>query len=291
MVPVAVERVLVDLGLAAPAATWTAQTGGRTNRVWKIEGKGSALICKLFGKPDENPLYPNQPGAEYEALKALYRHRIVPEPVALVNTDVGEVLIYRHLDGAPWQTGAGKVAHLLATLHGMQPDLPLRRLPSGSAALIEQTKAIIAATGSMAPTLPITLDDPKVPPVQKEVLIHTDVVANNILVTRDGLRLIDWQCPALGDPCEDLASFLSPAMQTLYAENPLDPAEARAFLAAYPNRSTVQRYLQLAPIFHWRIAAYCHWKSARGERDYEGAMELEISALQNSYGDHKEARQ
>ena len=95
------------------------------------------------------------------------------------------------------------------------------------------------------------------------------------------LTLIDWQCPRLGDPAEDLALFLSPAMQLLYRGAPLGLAEQDAFLAAYPDPQVTARLRALLPWFHWRMAAYCLWKAERGGAEDREAMALEIAALQS----------
>ena len=55
----------------------------------------------------------------------------------------------------------------------------------------------------------------EVAPVGHPCLIHGDTVPNNFIQSVDALVLIDWQCPALGDPVLDLAIFLSPAMQQI----------------------------------------------------------------------------
>ncbi len=56
------------------------------------------------------------------------------------------------------------------------------------------------------------------------------------------LTLIDWQCPAIGDPCLDLALFLSPTMQQVNGKTPLSGAEVAAFLEAYDNPQVTCRY-------------------------------------------------
>jgi thiamine kinase len=40
------------------------------------------------------------------------------------------------------------------------------------------------------------------------VLLHTDVVPGNLILGDKGLQLIDWQCPAIGDPIVDIMMFL-----------------------------------------------------------------------------------
>ena len=92
-----------------------------------------------------------------------------------------------------------------------------------------------------------------------------------------GLTLIDWQCPASGDPTEDIATFLSPAMQRLYRGTILSEAEREAFLAAYPDPAIVARYRALKSVYRWRMAAHCLWKAERGASDYAGALRLEFA--------------
>jgi hypothetical protein len=67
-------------------------------------------------------------------------------------------------------------------------------------------------------------------------------------------------------------------MQWLYRGAPLSADETSAFLSAYGNPATIARYRALAPVLHWRIAAHCAWRAARGDTDYAQAMRLE-SAL------------
>lgn len=116
-------------------------------------------------------------------------------------------------------------------------------------------------------------------PASKLRLVHGDPVPGNIVVSNRRIILIDWQCPVLGDPAEDLAIFLSPAMQFLYRGSPLADAERQVFLHAYPDRATVARFLALEPWFHWRMAAYCLWQAGRGRSEYARAFELERKAL------------
>ncbi len=99
------------------------------------------------------------------------------------------------------------------------------------------------------------------------------------MVTENGLCLIDWQCPALGDPAEDLAQFLSPGMQGLYGNQPLTATARGNFLAAYPNQDVVMRFRRLEPWFRWRNTAYFAWRVAQGDADYARAFDVECAAL------------
>jgi aminoglycoside phosphotransferase (APT) family kinase protein len=88
-------------------------------------------------------------------------------------------------------------------------------------------------------------------------LVHTDVGAGNLIVGAGGIRLIDWQCPGVGDPAEDVWAFLSPAFQILFNHAPLTPQECETFMKAYGKEGTAARLAFLAPYFAYRMAAYC----------------------------------
>lgn len=114
----------------------------------------------------------------------------------------------------------------------------------------------------------------------KEVNLHGDPVPGNMVASPRGLILIDWQCPAIGDPASDLAIFLSPAMQTLYRSAPLTPCDAKRFLTAYGDEATVFRYLHRAPLYHYRIAAHCLWRAHLGHEGYGSAAAAEFAYLE-----------
>lgn len=272
------QKAFAQEGLAAPADAWEPLTGGRSNAVWKVGSGPKALVCKLYSTGEVNPIFPNLPGAEYDTLKTLSAQNLAPAPVALLNTKAGDVLVYRHLVGTTWRSGTPEVADLLAKLHQISPP-ELRVLPSGSKALLTQTKAILATLDGQFSLPDWLLRRDAVPPTDRRALLHTDVVPGNIIATEQGLRLIDWQSPALGDPAEDIASFLSPAMQILYRGAPLTAPEEMAFLTKYPDQVTLGRYHQLAPFYQARVAAYCCWKLARGAKDYAAAFEAELARL------------
>lgn len=253
----------IDPGLAQ--AVWTPLLGGRTNLVWRA----GDLVVKQYDPTAASLLFPNDPRAEATALRALAPHGLAPE---LRAAGLGW-LIYRHIPGSLWQGNPAPVARMMHRLHRTAPHPDFRILPNGSTALLAQATTI--AQGLALPPPP---PDPGLPPVPP-CIVHGDAVAGNILHGPMGPILIDWQCPGLGDPCDDLAAYLSPAMQWLYTGQPLAPGDRDAFLAAYPDAATVARYRALAPLLHWRIAAHCAYRAARGDADYAAALSLECAAL------------
>lgn len=241
---------------------WHRLCGGRSNRVWRV----GDIVVKLRCPESATPLFPNDSGTEALALQSLAPLGIAPQLLAQGET----WLAWQFLSGAPWR-GEGGIADLLGCLRRapLRPGLPLR--PMGARAIAQHA---IGFAPSGLPALP-ALPDLQLPAPS---LVHGDFVPGNILATADGLRLIDWQCPGLGDPVDDLALFLSPAMQGLYRGAPLSAEAVAAILAELPP-DFAHRYLALRPILHWRIAAHCAFRARRGDTDYDLALRMELTAL------------
>lgn len=251
------------------AAHWTPLSGGRTNLLWRA----GDVVVKAYDPASATPLFPNDPQAEAEALRRFAPHGLAPDLIAQGDG----WLCYRHLPGACWRDNPAQVAHLLARLHRLPPapQTQFRAIASGAAALTAQGLAIAQACRATLPPPP-AIADPG--PVRHPTSLHGDAVAGNVIIGPRGPALIDWQCPATGDAAEDIATFLSPAMQWLYRGKPLSTDEVAAFLAAYPDPDPVARYRRLAPLFRWRMAAHCLWKAERGAADYAQALTLELAA-------------
>ena len=273
--PAALKRHWQVAGHVTEHAVWTPLSGGRTNPIWRIDGGAEALVCKLFLPDAATPLFANDPAAEWAALRALSGLGIAPEPVASSRTALGDSLLYRHVSGQPWRSDPSAVAHLLRRLHEVPPPRALPRALPDATGLVEQGRAMlmqIAATNALppAPTAQAAL--------QGAAFLHGDPIPGNILQDGSQMTLIDWQCPAIGDPCLDLALFLSPAMQIVNGNPPLPATQVAAFLEAYGDPLLTRRYRALAPLFHWRMAAYCLWKAHHGDAAYAPAMALELAA-------------
>ncbi len=68
-------------------------------------------------------------------------------------------------------------------------------------------------------------------------------------------------------------------MQQIYRGAPVTPDEEDSFLFAYGDKLAAARYRALAPWFHWRMAAYCLWRTIRGDADYQLPMAMELERL------------
>jgi hypothetical protein len=254
-------------GLPGLDQRWQRLTGGRVNLLWRV----GQVVIKQFRASGISPLFPNDPSAEAAALTLLAPYELAPKLLARGQ----DWLAYEFRPGRAWRSDTTIVARALGNLHRLTvPAHSFRLGANGSAQLLEQAKAIAALCKShIGP-----------PPPDNGVasgptcLIHGDAVPGNLIALNGKITFIDWQCPAIGDPAEDIATFLSPAMQYLYRGTPLSQAEVSAFRAACPAPQ-VERYDQLAAIYHWRMAAHCLWKAEHGAPDYGKAMNLELESL------------
>ena len=276
--PLPVLNALVREGLATCGTSFHALSGGRTNRLWRFEHEGRNLVAKLF-RGDGTPLFPNDPCAEAQALRHLAGTGLAPDFVALLDSPEGSLLVYRHVDGPVWQNDFGSAGETMARLHATPPPPELRKLTSENSP-VAQGEALLSACGTKARRrlAPLRPEINEMKPAQP-VFLHGDIVPDNIVAAKSGNCLIDWQCPAIGDPVEDIAIFLSPAMHRLYGGHALQETDAEQFFAGYGDMLAEERYRIHLPAYCWRMAAYCLWKAEHGDADYEAAAQLEINAL------------
>ncbi|MGL4309475.1 MAG: phosphotransferase [Paracoccaceae bacterium] len=277
----AIRALAESRGAVPKGAGWHRLSGGRTNRVWKT-GTDDPLVIKLYDTAAASPLFPNRPEQEAVALSAAASHGLAPRIRDRFVTPFGECLVYELASGGMWRTGTIPVAKALHAVHSLTPPSGLTMKPGGEAALRVEIRAILNSCGiTQAAPLLQYLDRLQVAqmPLAAPVFLHGDPVPGNIIRRGRKLMLIDWQCAGTGDAADDLALFLSPAMQRLYRGKPLSSWESETFLAAYPDTFVISRYRALKPLFHLRMAAHCLWKSERGAAGYGRALALERAAL------------
>jgi len=258
-------------------AHWQALFGGRTNAAWQVSGLKASAVLKLYRRGGQNPLFPNDPAAEAKMLKHLDGTEIAPRLIANFTTDEMECNLYETLPGRAWTEGVERVAELIQRLHKISVPTGLRVAANGSEELLNHALKILQAADLRAAP-PQKLLQISVAKTASIELLHGDIVPGNLIAEGNDLRLIDWQCPAIGDSTEDLAIFLSPAMQLLYRGGILSDEETQSFLSSFSVEQQ-ERYRALAPLYHFRMAAYCHWQIARGQLDYAEALTVEEQAL------------
>ena len=256
---------------------WHAQAGGQTNKVWRLTGDKD-LICKLYLETKNNPLFNNIPEAEYRCLLWLDGSDIAPKPYKYLKTPFGNVLLYNYIEGQIWSHNVDTVSELLTRIHNHKYPKELRILSALPSDIKQTGLEIINNLNNYhkdkliktCPNVSISNIEP--------VLLHTDVVPGNLILGKNGLRIIDWQCPAVGDPIVDIMMFLSPGMHEIYGTGKLSMKDHEALLLNLTPKLR-NRYNIIGPLYHWRLAAYCFWKAEQGFIDYEKAALAEINLL------------
>jgi len=271
------QNYLFMQGIVSDQTVWRTQTGGRTNKVWRLEGERD-LICKLYLETKTNPLFNNTPEAEYKCLLWLEGSDTAPQPYKYLKTPFGEVLLYNYVMGETWSNDVDTVSELLTQIRKHKCPKGLRSLSNLPSDIKQIGLNIINKLNSyhkdklikICPEVSISDIEP--------VLLHTDVVPGNLIIGDKGLRLIDWQCPAIGDPIVDIMMFLSPGMHEIYGSGKLSMKDHETFLMNLTPKLR-DRYNIIGPLYHWRLAAYCFWKAEQGYIEYENAALEEINLL------------
>jgi aminoglycoside phosphotransferase (APT) family kinase protein len=253
-------------------------TGGFWNRVYRLRSKeGTAMdwVVKQFVQVPVNPMFPILPTAEYAALQFLEEQACAPKPIAFIaDSPVGSLLVYEYVQGSSWNGDLEAAATLLATVQRIPIDAfathAFRKLPTESPELLKHADEMLqrhpGALGESVRELRPLVSIQALHPSHREVLVHTDCGPGNMVSSPDGLRLIDWQCPGLGDGLQDVVTFLSPAMQLLYGYPVLTDAQEQHFVGAYfsalgqtpsDSQETQARLHRIRSSHHYRFAAYC----------------------------------
>lgn len=278
--PAALREELVSRSIILPDCAIKPLTGGHTNNLWQAESRDGPVVVKSYSGEGSNPLFANSPGNEAHLLRHLQATGLAPALVETFQHAQAGVLIYSLVRGRTWQSNPAIVASAFERLHSAPLLVSLPHAPDGSAQLAKQTFEILSACkrpeksqiASLKPQTPVASSG-------RMHLLHGDPVPGNLIAHRDGITFIDWQCPQIGDPVNDLALFLSPAMQLVYRNAALTTEEKTSFFSAFKDTSLKTRFAALAPWYHWRMAAYCLWRCENGCEDYRPALALELSAL------------
>jgi len=271
------QNYLLMQGILSNQTVWHAQTGGQTNKVWRLIGEKD-LICKLYSETENNPLFNNTPEEEYKCLLWVDGSGIAPKPYKYLKTPFGEVLLYNYIKGQTWSHDVSTVSELLTRIHKHKYPKDLRILSALPSDIKQTGLEIINKLNNYHKNKLINIcPDVSISDIEP-VLLHTDVVPGNLILGDEGLRLIDWQCPAIGDPIIDIMMFLSPGMHEIYGSGKLSMKDHEGFLMSLSS-DLRNRYNKIGPLYHWRLAAYCVWKAEQGFIEYEEAALAEIDIL------------
>jgi len=293
---------------SASSASLKLLTGGFWNKVYRLrtgDKLGLDWVVKQFVQVPVNPMFPILPEAEYAALQFLQGKECAPNPVTFIaDSPAGSLLVYEYIRGSSWDGGLDAAAKLLARVHRIPVDAfarnAFRQLATEPADLLDHAQrmldchatAVSDSVRALFPSGTLQIETP----VGRPSLVHTDCGPGNMVSSPEGLRLIDWQCPGIGDGLQDVVTFLSPAMQILYGYPVLTQEQERQFLQAYvtalddpaANTPTVQaRLAGTRAAHHYRFAAYCAMRSQdtagsdeKTSRLYSVALAAELQMLQ-----------
>ena len=234
--------------------------GGAWNEVFRITSADADIVIKRFVTVLEGTLFPNLPDAEALALERLSGLAVAPDPIRFFSeTKWGPVLVYRFHEGESWSENVGLVAELLKRKLSVDAS-GFRNVPLDAEGVIEEGDKLFARCSDDRRVDGFRRARPAArpaPELSHRSLIHTDVGPTNLIHGPKGLRLIDWQCPAAGDPAEDVFSFLTPAWQILSFRDPHSAADRKEFLRIYNDAAMEERLSILEPAFIYRAASYC----------------------------------
>ena len=230
--------------------------GGYLNEVLFVTTGEDRMVLKSFARETTGTLFPNLPAQEVRALSLLGPLDVAPRLLAF--WPEASAIAYAYVEGLPWAQGTGDVARLLLRKEAADPA-GFRAVPCNPAKILAEGDKIFARCSAVSPKRRPRMIECPLP--DRLSLIHTDLGPGNLIGDGQGLRIIDWQCPAAGDLVEDIYSFLSPAFQILSEHAPLTPDEGTEFWTALDRPDLQHRYVALRPFYAWRMAAYCLWRS------------------------------
>lgn len=250
-----IRKFLSSQGLVDEQTHFQMLQGGYLNSVWRIDTAEKSLVAKEFKPPMMSTLFPNLPQDEVNALQRLEGLNVAPDLVGF--WPEVSLVVYGYVEGDMWKEDTESVAKLLLRKEEADPA-GFRKVPLQFKAILAEGDALFSRCQYIPSIGPPPIVE--VPRVEKVSLIHTDIGVNLVGAGSD-LRLIDWQCPAAGDNCEDIYSFLSPAFQILAKCDPLSNKQVDDFWQTLSRPDLAQRYALLRPAYSWRFAGYCAWRA------------------------------
>jgi len=311
------KKFLNDKGLieAGSSPTITALSGGLWNDVYRVKTTSQDWIVKSMEEDNsKSRFYPNQPQQEKEALELLASLDIAPELVAFFPAEHNNpaILIYEFASGhmltkelhlEDRKPMLKLVAELLAKQHSTDIDQSeFRQVPAQPNAMMLLAKNLLSNVEDDNNTKRLqhfesTLENNLNTIKAKDVLLHTDAWAGNFIFnkSRNKLTLIDWQCPAIGDPTFDIWTFACSGYNLLEGERLFNDEEKQFFIDCYielsGDKNFKERFEYFEAYFTYQVAAHsCQRVVALSEENpkaskaFQKIFNLHLSRLENLYG-------
>lgn len=219
-------------------------------------------MVKHYNRANASKLFANNAELEWISLTALAPRGLAPLPMHRSSLpDGSDIILYAYVSPLG-EVGATEIGTFLRNLHDQPPPMGLPD-HKGFERILELCKHYKLECG---------LPDYR---PKRAVLLHGDPVTPNILMS-DRVLAIDWQCPALGDPCYDIAIALSSGMRVAYGYPPFSDLERTKFWCAYRDDDVKSQFDKVGPVYRQIIAAYLNArantldeKAARAELEQE----------------------
>jgi aminoglycoside phosphotransferase (APT) family kinase protein len=200
--------------------------------------------------------------SEALALEVLQSLGLAPTPVVFFPAAQQEkaILIYTYLPGELWQGSLASLAVLMRRYHHYPVAAQgFRLLAQSPRAIVDQAEELLADCQEDALVRELRLLRPKLreyPSLNQPCLVHTDAWVGNFIGSGQQAYLIDWQCPGLGDPVEDVWTLLESGYQQLINLPLYTQTQKQQFLEAYSDTAVLERLSLLSPYFAYRVAAH-----------------------------------
>jgi thiamine kinase-like enzyme len=223
-----------------------ALSGGITNRNYRVRAGDEDLVLRLPGRDTE--LLGIDRHAEREANTAAAAAGIAPEVVAFL--EPGSCLVTRFVAGTPPGEedlrDPALLEQVVAALRAFHGGPPLRARFSPFAlgpvyrAIAQERGLALPADVDAAAAVAAEIEPLVAGPEHEPVPCHNDLLASNLLVDGDRVRIIDWEYAGMGDRFFDLAN--------LSVNNGFGPDDDARVLEAYfgEGGATPRRRARLA---------------------------------------------
>jgi thiamine kinase-like enzyme len=198
--------------------------GGITNRNYRVSFAGRDCVVRLPGK--DTALLGISREAERLANETAAGLGLAPEVVAADK----ECLVTEYVGGRPGDASPDAIAPALRTFHDSGLELPVRFwVPD----LLDEYAGIVEARGGELPSQyaaarAVAQKVADALPLTEPVPSHNDLLPANVLGTRQGVLLVDWEYAGMGHRLFDLGN--------LAVNWQLDPASETRLLSAYFDR-------------------------------------------------------
>jgi len=275
----ALRNAVKAVGFDTKGSSWLSVSGGHSNQVWRIICDGKRLVVKSFPTDWNNPLFENSAHLEIWSLQNLATLHIAPVYQGSGTANGIPFVVYEHLDTVGETIAPEDVGVVLRQLHQSTAKLntAFRNVPQLQNPVRRMLNLNLDIPASVSRILDVNQDAFETVP--RRSLLHGDPTMSNFVLSRHGLKLIDWQCPALGDPIWDLAVFLSPAMRVAYRQKIVTEQDIDACLLGYGDDEIANSFRKHRSLFAAIFATYCIWQCQQGKLQYSSALDAELEVL------------